>query len=129
MRLWEVATRRLVGTLPTSHTTAVTTMQFSPDGVRLNTADDEGGVQVWDVTTRRLSGSPVTGSASGIATLAFSPDGRLLATGGEDRTIRLWKTELPPDPPAAVCAAVGRSLTRQEWQQYVPGESYQQICP
>ncbi|MEU1879744.1 hypothetical protein ABZ470_20720 [Streptosporangium sp. NPDC020072] len=129
IRLWDMVTRLPVGAPLEGHNGPVNSVAFSPDGRLLATGGEDRTIRLWDMATRRPIGTPLSGHSRAVRTVAFSPDGRLLATGGEDRTIRLWKTELPPDPPAAVCAAVGRSLTRQEWQQYVPGESYQQICP
>jgi hypothetical protein len=35
----------------------------------------------------------------------------------------------PADPVAAACAKVKRSLTREEWRQYVGGEDYRPTCP
>ncbi|GAA3098368.1 helix-turn-helix domain-containing protein [Streptosporangium carneum] len=129
VRLWDVATRRPLGAPLTGHTDTVTGLAFSPDGTTLASAGKDRHVQLWDVATRRPIGTPMLGHDGAVNALAFSPDGRLLVTGGADKTVRLWAVKLPTDPSAAVCAVMGRSLTPQEWQQYVPGQPYQRICP
>ena len=69
---------------------------------------------------------PAPRPPAGARSIAFSPDGKLLATGGNDRVVRIWRSQRPiyGDP----CIAVPRNLTPQEWNTYVPGESYREFC-
>jgi eukaryotic-like serine/threonine-protein kinase len=65
------------------HTNDVTSLEFSPDGKRLASADSAGAVKVWDARTGQetlnLKGHSV----------AFSPNGNLLAAGSNGG-IKVW---------------------------------------
>jgi WD40 repeat protein len=87
VRLWAVASRRLIGTLRL--TGGIGALAFSPDG-RILAAGDGSDVQIWDVATRRSAGALLTGSQNAITSVAFSPDGRTLAAGSRDDNARLW---------------------------------------
>jgi len=66
---------------------------WSPDGVLLAVARDDGSVLILDggtyATVREL---PAEDSRLRTYSVAFSPDGRLLATGSQAGTITLWDT-------------------------------------
>jgi WD40 repeat protein len=78
--------------------------------------------------THRQIGPPLTGHVKDVHEIAYSPDGTTLATVNGDGTARLWNVATPADPAAATCANVGRSFTRAEWERYIPGEKFQQVC-
>jgi Tol biopolymer transport system component len=82
-------TARLIATLTDPHSTGVQTVQFSPDGKTLVTADHDGEVYLWNTATHRrtrLSGISGHGNSA-----AFSPDGSILATGYDPSGITdLW---------------------------------------
>ncbi|MER5623907.1 serine/threonine-protein kinase [Streptosporangium sp. NPDC002544] len=128
VRLWDVATRKQVGQPLTGHTDVVRAVAFSPDGTVLATAGDDGTVRLWDVATRRQIGQPLTGHTDIVNAVVFSPDGTVLATTGVDKTVRLWEVATPADPFSSLCAIAGRSLTAEEWAQYLPEVSYENVC-
>ncbi|MEV4091369.1 WD40 repeat domain-containing protein [Streptosporangium saharense] len=129
VRLWDTATHGPIGVPLIGHTGAVNVVEFSPDGATLVTADENGTVQLWDVAVRKPIGAPLADRAGAVAAVAFAPDGTTLTGAGSEGTIRRWRTEIPADPVVTLCAVVGRSLTREEWRQYVPGQPFQQVCP
>jgi WD40 repeat protein len=96
VRLWNVATRQLLGTL-IGHTDRIASIAFSPDGRTLASASDisDGTINIWDVATRAPLGRPLTGHVSGVEKVVISPDGETLAAvsnGAREGTynIVLW---------------------------------------
>ncbi|MCT9084477.1 nSTAND1 domain-containing NTPase [Streptomyces fulvoviolaceus] len=133
--LWDVATRRQLGT-PLEHTGPVFSLAFSPDSRTLATAD-AGLVRLWDAATRRQLGEPLSarfgeplGARFGqVSTVEYSRDGRTLATISFG-TLQLWDVFVPKDLIGTVCDVARRSLTRDEWDRYVPpGPRFRKLCP
>jgi WD40 repeat protein len=86
-------------------------------------------VRLWNVRTGRPIAT-LTGHTDRVNDVAFSPDGATLATASDDRTARLWTALPPPDKQIEkICNAVGRNLTKEEWQQYLPPDRpYERTC-
>ena len=82
------------------------------------------------MATRRqitaLRDPAVTGT---VTSVAFSADGTTLGAGSADHTVRLWDVAYLVNVAGHLCASAGRPLTRAEWARYVPGPSYQRVCP
>jgi len=74
-----------------SHKKDVTDLCFSPDGVQLATASNDGNISVWDVENKKVVR---TLKRLGAATLsvAFSPDGELLASGSVNG-LEIWNAK------------------------------------
>ena len=94
LRLWDVATRRQIGTplTGTGYTNVVSSVAFSPDGKMLASSGDNGTLRLWDVATRRQIGDPLseTGYTNVVSSVGFSPDGKMLVSGGDDGKLWLW---------------------------------------
>jgi WD40 repeat protein len=88
VRLWDPKTGRLDRIIG-SHSNTRNSVAFSPDGLLLATAGDDGIVRLWSVATGAEL-SQVGRSADRLVGVAFSPDGRTLAATGNDADIRLW---------------------------------------
>jgi len=129
VRLWDGAGHGQIGAALTGHTDAVYAIAFSPDGATLATGSADETLRLWDLRTHRQIGPPLTGHTRSIEGIAYSPDRTTIATVGSDRTVRLWNVATPIDPVATVCANVGRSFSRAEWERYIPDEKFRRICP
>ena len=131
VRLWNPATGRPVGEpIPADTGTngGLRGVAFSPDGQLLATADGDGTVRLWNPATGRPVGVPLQADGqNGVSWVAFSPDGKLLATADGDDPISLWQVSLFADPYKALCADVGPP-TKQDWDQYAPGEPQPKVC-
>jgi WD40 repeat protein len=99
IRVWEVATGRLVAVLD-GHTQPVECLAFSPDGRRLASGSFDNTVRIWDFPARKEV-MVYRGHSSPIASVAFHPDGRHVVSSGLDASrlgeIRLWDLETARD--------------------------------
>jgi WD40 repeat protein len=102
VRIWEVATGRLVHTLR-GHTSGIRSLEFTPDGKRLVSGASDSTVRVWETVTGRelhvlhLHDGRNRNEFQQVATLRISPDGRrvtITAIEGWDEirpcTLSVW---------------------------------------
>jgi len=83
-------------------------------------------VTVWDARTFRQLAVPLpidTGALD--ARARFAPDGRLVVTSGQ--TLRVF-TMNPTGWLARACREAGRTLTRSEYEEVLPGRPYRPAC-
>jgi WD40 repeat protein len=122
--LWDVARRTRLATLTASGRVA-----FSPDGRTLaaeetaTSPNDSPTIGLWDVSRHiRLGTIPASRDP------AFSPDGHTLATTDFDygATV-LWNLD-PASWVRHLCGMVGRDLTTEEWQEFLPEQTPSKVC-
>ncbi|MBV1859418.1 MAG: FHA domain-containing protein [Nannocystaceae bacterium] len=73
------------------HIAPVTDVEFSPDGVRVASASEDGTARIWDFSAPSPGRvSTLRGHIGAVNVLAFSPDGTRLVTGGDGGKVWLW---------------------------------------
>ncbi len=90
IHLWDPLTGETTATL--RHDAPVRNIAFSPDGLLLASANEDGTIRLWNPEAQVLE-STLRGHTDSVLSVAFSPDGLLLASGSADGTVRLWNPE------------------------------------
>jgi WD40 repeat protein len=126
-RLFDAGNGKPLSSPIPAHTGIVLSTAFSPDGSELLTSGGDGTASVWDVESRRRIGSPLPVDTSQWIVAAFTADGRgLLAVAPTGRGV-LWDID-PASWRQRVCAATGRPLSHDEWEEFLPDRSYDPAC-
>jgi WD40 repeat protein len=87
-RIWDVATGKETARLQ-GQISPLTAAAFSPDGLMVATASEDGAVALWDSRNGSPNGK-LRGHEGPVRSVSFSPDGARLATVGDDSTVRVW---------------------------------------
>jgi len=95
--MWSITTGQCVRIF-TGHTEFITSLECSPNGKILASADGGGSIVLWDLAKgtqiKRCRGH----GRGGIWSLAFSVESTVLTSGGADGTVRIWDVNVPADP-------------------------------
>jgi WD40 repeat protein/tRNA A-37 threonylcarbamoyl transferase component Bud32 len=125
VHLWDMRTHRLLRKLEQG-SAGVTGLDFSPDGRLLAVAGYEPVASLWDVATGARIGPTLT-AGDRRASIDLSPDGhRLLVTHADGRGA-VWNVD-PRSWATRACAVADRTLTRAEWEEFLPGRKYAPAC-
>jgi len=95
IRLWDGASGRLFGELK-GHTSWISELVFSTDGLRLYSASADQTIRIWDVGEQRCLAT-LRGSTDEIWGMALSPDGTTLASAGKDGVVCFWNALPRPE--------------------------------
>ncbi|MBT2232168.1 WD40 repeat domain-containing serine/threonine protein kinase [Nonomuraea sp. NEAU-A123] len=129
LAFWDVATGDKHG--PTLRANpndgvGITQIIFSPKG-DVAASIGAGQVQLWDVATPRKLG-PSMAVDQNLVSAAFGSGGAVLHTLDDTGVLRDMSVG-PEATAATICARAGRGLTRADWQRYLPGVPYREVCP
>ncbi|MGO9465529.1 MAG: hypothetical protein ACLQVF_15405 [Isosphaeraceae bacterium] len=96
LKVWEVATRRLIRRLD-GHTNRCVSLDFSRDGTLLASGGHDGRAIIWSTKTwtamhtlENPEKSSFPGGRSMLEDVAFSPDGKTLALASYGGSVQLW---------------------------------------
>jgi WD40 repeat protein len=93
LRLWDIETgKEITPGFNKNETDDVTSMDFSPDGLKITSGSWDHHVRIWDIGTGRKLGD-FDGHTEAVFTVAFSPDGRTLVSGSQDKGLIFWDIE------------------------------------
>jgi WD40 repeat protein/tRNA A-37 threonylcarbamoyl transferase component Bud32 len=122
--LWDVESGKLIRELDQGAAGAQM-LEFSRDGRVLAVAGSEPLASLWDVASGTRVGSVTAGSRK--AKMDLSSDGRrlLMTTGNGEGAV--WDVD-PESWARRACALANRTLTGEEWDEFLPGRSYEPAC-
>ncbi len=125
IRIWDIAQGRTSGLPLIGMGGPVTSLAFHQDGDVLASGSENYLIALWNLSPPQLIGDPFTGADGAVTGLAFSPDNNILFSGTDAGTISRWNIE---EWKQLACQLAGRNLTRAEWEQFFPNESYRASC-
>jgi WD40 repeat protein/DNA-binding SARP family transcriptional activator len=126
-RLWSAKTFQPVTRKFTAHAGRVEQASVSPDGRTLATGGPESAVRLWDLRGQTPFGAPLPALPGHGAAPVFSADGTHLFVLTDRGVGYRWDIR-PAGWASYACAVAGRSLTRAEWQEALPGRAYAPAC-
>jgi WD40 repeat protein/DNA-binding SARP family transcriptional activator len=128
VRLWNLASGDPIGPAFNGLASTAQSVDLSPDGKTLVATDASGNVVMWDVTTGTILGLPFPGPEPlKVTAAAFAPDKRHLLVVSVTGDGWVWDID-PSSWDARACQIAGRSLTRTEWEKFLPSRPYDATC-
>jgi WD40 repeat protein/serine/threonine protein kinase len=115
IQLWDAASGKPLGAPLEGHTSWISELIFSTDGLRLYSASADQTIRIWDVEQRRCLAT-LRGSTDEVYGLALSPDGTTLASACKDGVIAFWSALPRPEEEQPRLIALGRFV----WPAFAP---------
>ena len=106
--------------------TAVLSLEFSPDGSVLAISGGDSFASLLDVATGAQIGPRLTAGGRGTM-VDFSPDGGRLLEVHANGEGAVWDVD-PDSWKRRACAVANRTLSREEWAEFLPGRPYEPAC-
>ncbi len=124
-RVWDVPTGKLIREFDQG-SAGTKTLDFSPDGRTLAISGYAPVASLWDLATGARIGPTLT-AGSRRADIDFSPDGRQLLMTAADGRGAIWDVD-PVSWAQRACTLANRTLTPEEWEEFLPGRQYEPAC-
>jgi WD40 repeat protein len=87
----------------------------------------DGTIRLFDIATEQPLGAPLRAVPNRVTEPEFTPDGAFLF--GVTNVGKAYRWDVRPAAWARrACAIAGRSLTRTEWSDVLPGRKYDPAC-
>jgi WD40 repeat protein len=125
VRIWDVRTGKLLHELDQGGNGAFT-LEFTPDGRTLAISGFEPAASLWDVTTGTQIGPPLT-AGDRRTMIDLSTDGRQMLEVHGNGEGAVWDVD-PESWKRRACTLANRTLTREEWEEFLPGRPYEPAC-
>ena len=126
--IWDLDARTVRRNLR-RHKSSVTSLAFSPDGTLLASGSLDRSAMLWSpVSGEMLLQIDEASNPTEVIGVAFAGDGKTLATRMRSGAVSLWDMDSERWTELA-CSIVNRNLTREEWETFLPSESYRAVCP
>ena len=125
VRVWDVRSRKLLHELDQGGNGAFT-LEFTPDGRTLAISGFEPVASVWDVATGVQIGPQLT-AGDRRTMIDLSSDGRQLLEIHANGKGAVWDVD-PESWKRRACNLANRTLTRDEWAEFLPGRPYEPAC-
>jgi WD40 repeat protein len=116
VKVWDVATGKLVRSLDNLHSDTVFALRFSPDGTKLASASADKYLKVVNVADGKELKS-FEGHTHHVLAVDWSGDGKRLVTGGADSVVKVWDFESGEQ--VRTLNQAGKGVTGLRW---VPGK-------
>jgi WD40 repeat protein len=126
-RLWSTKTWQPVGRTLAGHTGAALAASVSPDGRTVATGSTDGTIRLYDVATQEQVGAPLPALPNRPVVPLFTADGDYLLAITHSGQAYRWDVR-PSAWAQRACAVAGRTLTRAEWNDALPGRKYAPAC-
>jgi hypothetical protein len=120
-------TGRPVGKPFTGAAGFVVTVSFNPITDILASTGSDGSGTMADPVTGASFGSTLRGGTHGFSTGAWDPSGRRFVILANNGHADAWDM-FPRDWERRACETAGRTLTREEWNQFLPDQPYDPAC-
>ena len=125
VRLWNVRTGQLVHELDQGGNGAFT-LEFTPDGRTLAISGFEPAASLWDVASGTQIGPQLT-AGDRRTMIDLSAEGRLMLEVHGNGQGAVWDVD-PKSWKRRACDLANRTLTREEWDEFLPGRPYEPAC-
>jgi WD40 repeat protein/tRNA A-37 threonylcarbamoyl transferase component Bud32 len=125
VRLWDVRTGKLVHELDLGGNGAFT-LEFTPDGRTLAISGFEPAASLWDVESGTQIGPQLT-AGDRRTMIDLSADGREMLEVHGNGHGAVWDID-PESWKRRACELANRTLTRAEWEKFLPGRPYEPAC-
>jgi WD40 repeat protein len=116
VKIWDLASGKLVRSLDTLHSDTVFALRFSPDGTKLATASADKFLKVINVADGKELKS-FEGHTHHVLAVDWKSDGKQLVTGGADSVVKVWDFESGEQ--VRTLNPAGKQITGLRW---VPGK-------
>jgi WD40 repeat protein len=127
IKLWDAESGQQDGRTLTGTAGWVLSLDFDRTGQLLASSGTDGSTRIWDVDTRAPFGSPLPGLDNIWANSHLTPSGDQLAVVYSTGLGFVWQMT-PSRWQQHACTVAGRTLTKREWELYLPGRFYDPAC-